>query len=453
MNIKKALRLNGTLLDKRQLESHLEKIATDHNLKPKSQKDTYPVPDMIENYKFIKEVYNLLNEHVKLGITIHPAGEWILDNFYIIEETVKQIQEDLTVSKYVNFLGIANGPYQGFARIYVLAFEIIAYTEGKIEKEDLERYIESYQKKRTLNMDEIWNIGVFLQIAIISSIKDVCEKIYSAQIQKYKVENIVERLIENKDKADIKFKNTSNLTKTVFQDMKYPFIEYMSYTLKRYGKKGVSYLKALEETVEISGSSVSDVIKKEHFDIAIKKVLISNYITSIKEIQRIDFLEIFQKLNGVEEILNEDPANVYIKMEHNTKAYYRNKIKEISTKTKISEIYIAKKTLELAKLHDIGTKQSHIGYYLIDNGINELYEALNYKASKKMSENAKTKVYVLAVLLFTIVISIGVSSMLNVKSIWLKILSFVLILIPVSEIIIQVVQYILNKIVKPKTYS
>ena len=51
MNIKKALRLNGTLLDKRQLESHLEKIATDHNLKPKSQKDTYPVPDMIENYK------------------------------------------------------------------------------------------------------------------------------------------------------------------------------------------------------------------------------------------------------------------------------------------------------------------------------------------------------------------------------------------------------------------
>ena len=53
--------------------------------------------------------------------------------------------------------------------------------------------------------------------------------------------------------------------------------------------KGVSYLKALEETVEISGSSVSDVIKKEHFDIAIKKVLISNYITSIKEIQRIDF--------------------------------------------------------------------------------------------------------------------------------------------------------------------
>lgn len=405
MNITKALKLNGTLLDKKQLESHLEKIATDHNLKQKSQKDTYPVPEMIENYKFIKEVYNLLNEHVKLGITIHPAGEWILDNFYIIEETVKQIEKELTLSKYTNFLGIANGPYQGFARIYVLASEIVAYTEGKIEKDDLEKYIESYQRKRTLNMDEIWNIGIFLQIAIISAIKDVCQKIYSSQIQKYKVENIVERLIENKEKSDMKFKNTNNFTKNIFQDMKYPFIEYMSYTLKRYGKKGVSYLKALEETVEIAGSTVSEVIKKEHFDIAIKKVLISNYITSIKKIQRIDFLEIFQKLNGVEEILNEDPANVYAKMDHKTKAYYRNKIKEISAKTKISEIYIAKKTLELARKKEANTKEYHIGYYLIDKGINELYEILNYKISKKKNEKDKTKVYILAITFFTIVIS------------------------------------------------
>ena len=55
--------------------------------------------------------------------------------------------------------------------------------------------------------------------------------------------------------------------------MKYSFIEYMSYTLKRYGKKGNRYLKALEEIVERLGTTVSEVIKKEHFDIAVQKVL------------------------------------------------------------------------------------------------------------------------------------------------------------------------------------
>ncbi len=450
MNTNKVLKLNGALLDKEQLQKHLEKIAVSHNLNNKSNKNTYPIPQMLQNFEFIKEVYKLLNEHVKLGITIHPAGEWLLDNFYIIEETVKQVEKELTVKKYTNFIGIANGSYEGFARVYVLASEIVAYTEGKIEKNDLIKYIESYQTKRTLNMDEIWNIGLFIQIAIINNIKEVCEKICSSQIQKYKVENIAERLIENKSKSDIKFTDVNHISKYAFKDMRYSFVEYMAYTLKRYGKKGYQYLKALEEMVEMTGSTVSDIIKKEHFDIAVKKVLMSNYITSIKKIQRIDFLEIFQKLNGVEEILNNDPANVYSKMDYKTKAYYRNKIKEISTKTKISEIYIAKKILEISNKSPKNTKQEHVGYYLIDNGIDELYEQLNYKLNKKMDSNKKTKIYILAITLFSIIISALMSLTLNSKNSWILIISFIVFLIPASEIVIQIIQYILSKFVKPK---
>ena len=453
MNINKVLKLNGTLLDKAQLEKHLEKIAASHNIRTKSSKETYPVPEMLKNFEFIKETYNLLNEHVKLEINIHPAGEWLLDNFYVIEETVKQIAKELSLKKYVNFLGIANGNYEGFARVYVLASEIVAYTEGKIERDDLEKYIQSYQTKRTLNMDEIWNIGMFLQIAIISNIKDVCEKIYSSQLQKYKVEEIAERLIDKKLNQEQRFRRSKDLTKNAFQDMRYSFIEYMAYTLKRYGKKGYSYLKALDETVEMAGSSTSEVIKKEHFDIALKKVLMGNYITSIKKVQRIDFLEVFQKLNGVEEILKQDPSNVYSKMDHTTKAYYRNQIKEISKTTKISEIYIAKKILELAKeinKSNPGSKETHIGYYLVDKGINELYKTLNYKTKRKMNSNNKAKVYILAICFFSVILSIGLVTILNFKNVLINIFSFIFLLLPSSEIVIQIVQYILTKVVKPK---
>ena len=380
MKTDKVLKINGTLIDQKQLEEHLQKIASSHNLSNRSQKNTYPVPRMLENFHVIQEVYNLLNEHLKLGISIHPAGEWLLDNLYIIEQTVKQIEKELTLKKYINFVGIANGPYKGFARIYVLASEIVAYTDNKIDKRQLEAYLASYQTKKTLSMEEIWNIGTFLQIAIIENIREICEKIYSCQMQKYKAENIVERLVENKSKTDLVFKNNNimKLEKNLFQDIKNPFIEYMSYILKRYGKKGYAYLKILEETVEMKGSTVSEVIKKEHFDIAVRKVSMGNSITSIKGIQRINFLEIFEKINGVEEILKQDPANVYEKMDNKTKEYYRNSIKEISKKTKISEIYISKKILELAekKKNENRKKESHIGYYLIDKGINELYDVL-----------------------------------------------------------------------------
>ncbi len=454
MKTNKILKINGTPLDKYQLEKYLEKIASNHNLVGKSQKNTYPVPHMLESFKVIQDVYNLLNEHLKLGISIHPAGEWLLDNLYVIEECVKQIEKELTLKKYTSFLGIANGQYKGFARIYVLASEIAAYTDNRIERKDLESYLASYQTKKTLSMEEIWNIGIFLEIAIIENIREVCEKIYISQMEKYKAENIVERLVENKNKQEQVFKNNNikKIEKNVLNDMQYSFVEYMSYILKRYGKKGYSYLKALEEIVELTGTNVSEIIKKEHFDIAVRKVSIGNSITSIKKIQRINFLEIFEKINGVEELLKQDPSSVYEKMDIKTKEYYRNKIKEISKKTKISEIYITRKLLEIANKNEGKGKKSHIGYYLIDEGIEDLYKELKYKIRKPINIKEKTKIYISTIIIFSLILSFYLASLLNnnINNLAVLIISWILFFVPATEVVNQVISYILSKIVKPK---
>ena len=134
MKLAKILNIKGALLDKYQLENYLEKMASDHVLQDRSEAQTYPIPRLEDNFKFITKTYEILNEDLKLGINIHPAGEWLLDNYYIIEETVKTIQKDMTIKKYKNLVGIANGAYEGFARIYVLATEIVAYTDNRIER-------------------------------------------------------------------------------------------------------------------------------------------------------------------------------------------------------------------------------------------------------------------------------------------------------------------------------
>ena len=282
----------------------MEKLASDHILKNKSDKETFPIPRVKENYQYIYMVYKLLNEHLKANIPIHPAGEWILDNFYIIEKTVKTIIKDLTPKKYTSFLGIANGANAGFARVYVLASEIIAYTDGKIDDLLLKDVLKAYQNKKTLNMDEIWNIGIFLQIALIENIRKVCEKIYSSQIQKYKVENIIERLVENKEEDKLKYKNLpSYKTRALgYGEMKYPFIEHMSYRLKSYGRQAYRYLDILEKQVEMMGTTITEVIKREHFDMAVRKVSVGNSIVSINRLIRINFVQIFEQINGVEEI-------------------------------------------------------------------------------------------------------------------------------------------------------
>ena len=459
----KILNIKGALLDTQQLEDYLRKIASGHVLQDKSNKYTYPIPRLKESFEFITEVYNLLNEHIKLKLPIHPAGEWILDNFYIIDETVKTVTKELTLKKYTNFLGIANGPYAGFARIYVLASEIVAYTDGKINGKNLEVLLKAYEDKKTLSMDEIWNINTFLRMALIENIREACEKIYSAQLQKYKVENIIERLVENKSKDELQFKNIGEYkTKVIEQgEMKYPFIEYMSYRLKQYGKKAYPFLNILEEQVNKMGTEISEVIKKEHFDIAVRKVSVGNCIISIKNINRINMIEIFEKINGVEEILKKDPVNVYSKMDYKTRIYYRNKLKEISKKTKISEIYIARKCLELSSIEyeksnmDSNNKKAHVGYYLIADGEPKLLEILQNKKVPRQNNMHKAQKYITALAVVTIVLAgvYGLYINTQINNIVLSLILSILLLIPIETIFTQIAQYILGKTKNTKIIS
>ena len=342
LKLRKILKIKGALLEQKQLENYLEKIASEHVLQKKSSRDTYPIYRLEENFEYITKVYERLNQDLKEKITIHPAGEWLLDNYYMIEEVYRMIRKELSLKKYLHYTGIKKGLYRGFARIYVVAAEIVGYSEGKISSENLTRLLQAYQTKKTLTMEEIWNVSLFLNIVLIEKIRAVCEQIYYSQIQKYKVESILERLVEQVDIHHQKFKKDIDAMKIGEDTTKETFVEYLSYRLRRYGKKGSPYIAILEEQLEKAGTNITEMIRKEHFNVALQKVMIGNCIKSIKEIQRINFTEIFEEINGVENILKKDPAGVYEIMDHKTKDHYRNIIKQLSKKTNIAELYITK---------------------------------------------------------------------------------------------------------------
>lgn len=465
---KKILSINGAIVTIDELEKHALALATDHTVTYKSSLKTYPKDRLKQNFRFITMVYNVLNSHVSMGIDIHPAGEWLLDNYYIIEETVYDTIKQLSKEDYRRLPGLKNGSFSGFARIYELACEITSYTDAKIEEDNIIRFLSKYQTKKNLNMEEIWILPIFLKISIIENIRNICEKIYSTQMQKYKVENIVERVIENKDNQDLKFK-MKKIEYNAIDDMeiKTSFIEHMSYKLKKMGRIGIPYTQVLEEQIEKLGLTTYDVIKKEHYDLALRKVSMGNSITSIKNISRINFIDIFEKTNGVEEILLRDPSNVYSKMDYKTKSEYRDKIKKIAQKMRISEIYVASQILECAQnaydeLENLNNssvknlKKTHIGYYLIDEGIKILGKKLEYRTNIRDSfiDNLRRDIstlYIEGYFCITLILAILLEYMCfkYTNNIGISIIIGIVGLIPLSEIVTQVFQYVFGKILKP----
>ena len=446
----KTLNISGVLLDEKQLLKHIEDIANSHNIKLYSNKENYPIYSLNQNYKFIFETYQLLNEHIKLGIKIHSAGEWILDNFYIIEEIVKFIKKELSLKKYCKMVGISSGQYEGFARCYVLAEEIVSYTDCKLDSNIIYKCLEAYQKNKMLSIDEIENFGIFLKICIINKIKNICERIYSSQIQRFKAESIIERIIENKSTNEQKFGNNFKIYNNYKDELKYPFIEYMSYKLKKYGKSIHGYQEILEEEVSKLGLSCFEVVQKEHLNIANLKITIGNCIKSLRDVSRINFGELLGNINGTETILNRDPEGTYPYMDQESKNYYKGVIERLSKKIKISEVYIAEKVIELCKKSD-DRKKRHVGYYLIDDGYVELINYLLNKNKKIKNVEFYSRLYIGSFFAISLFFDYFISLILYLKyrNLILTLLFIIFSFIPISEIVIRIMNYLLGKVKRP----
>lgn len=446
----KTLNISGVLLDEKQLLKHIEDVANSYNIKIFSDKKTYPIYSLNQNYAFILETYKILNEHIKLGMKIHSAGDWILDNFYIIEEIVKTIRKELSLKKYQKMVGISGGSYDGYARSYLLAEEIVSFTDCKIDDKIIYNCLEAYQKSKMLSIDEIAVFGTFLKLSLINKISSICEKIYSSEIQRFKVESIIERTIggndANKYRFTMKIKNENNIQ----NEIKYPFIEYMSYKLKKFGKDAAEYQEAFEEEVSKLGLTSLDVVKKEHLSIANLKITIGNCIQSLRDVSRINFGELLGGINGTETILNKDPQGTYAFMDQDSKNKYKSIIEKLSKKTKISEVYIAEKIIELCKNEEEERKR-HVGYFLIDNGKQRLINVLLNSNNIEQSIKFNSRLYIAGIFAISLWFDFIISTVFYIKtnSLFLTIFLSFFLIIPISEIILRFINYLLSKTKNP----
>ena len=108
--------------------------------------------------------------------------------------------------------------------------------------------------------------------------------------------------------------------------------------------------------------------------------------------------------------------------------------------------------MQLAEDNKQNGKKAHIGYYIIDKGIQKVYQELQCKVPKYLKEKTKQKLYIATNMILSIILSLVFSSILNlyIQNIGIYLLSFLILLIPSSEIVTQIIQYMLSKIVKPK---
>ena len=189
------LPLRSELFSADQMEQHGKILAAVHQLKPGRPRDRL-LARLAENESLLLEVHNLLTEDVKADRRITPAGEWLLDNFYLIEEQIRTAKRHLPKGYSRELPRLLNGPSAGLPRVYDIALETISHGDGRVDPENLSSFVAAYQSVTTLKLGELWAIPIMLRLALIENLRRVAARIAADRIDRNRADYWADQMTE-----------------------------------------------------------------------------------------------------------------------------------------------------------------------------------------------------------------------------------------------------------------
>ncbi|MDU2680407.1 MULTISPECIES: GH36-type glycosyl hydrolase domain-containing protein [Clostridium] len=428
--------------------------------------------ELNEAFKGIVHNHRYLNKLVKHGEDVISSAEWLLDNIYLIEKEYKTIKFNLPIN-YFNNLPTIDIEGVNYPRVYALAKNYIEKSQNIIEESELIKFINDQGEIFTIG--ELWAFPLMLRVALIINLGIITNDMVVLQKQRLGAKDLANTVIDSysNGKLDILISkleskyplNDGEANKGELSNSNYmgedeslhdglfspEFIDKFFNILRDNSIEDERIYKfALDRLKEKENTSFEKEILKDHIKEGNIATAIGITINSLRIMDSINWKNFFAETSNIEKILKQDPADIYNNMDFETKDYYRHKIEEISRKTNIKEIELVKTALELSSLHlenkDIYKK--HIGYYLVDDGIDELLKRFNI--NKNIDKRMSKATYLSTIFLGTILIDLVVLLLtylipLNF-SIGQYILAFILMIIPSSEVVISLLNWFIAKV-------
>ncbi len=463
LSIRKAdrcVQMRDTMLSAEELQKHAIEIARNHLVRKSVKSLHWLVRRLNENYTFIINVYKALNIDIKSSFPTAPAAEWLLDNFYIIDEQVKLIRRNLSKGGYSRLPILTEGYLKGYPRVYAIALEMVAHTNGSLDDKTITSFIKAYQSQTLLSMGELWAIPLMLRIALTESIRNVCEKIHASRIDWHRAEEFMLRIASyNGDEQQIDFILSRHFDEN--KEITPSFAEHLIQGLRRQGKRYSEVAALLDKRLRNNYTSIKKLTEAEHLMQAEMQVAIGDSITGLRHISDLDWSEIFEMLSSAEQILRQDPNGIYGLMDFESRDFYRHEVEKLARAYRVSEIHVAHLAVECADNGEGKTPQDHVGYYLVGKGRKTLLHTLEKSAGRRSgfslgSFKKPKRLYVFMVLFLTAFLvsyfayyaSTHASASI-ILSAALTALTALLVIIPCSEFAISTTNTIISHIFTP----
>lgn len=342
--------------DLSRLEQMAHQVAAQHVIDPQPAdyaRHHVIMPRLRQN---LQEAHRRLVNRSAQELALTNAAEWLLDSYYIVVQTLRQIEEDLPESYYRQLPTLsAKSPdsehFHVKPRIYAAAYAFWTHEEYQLEPHRLIRFVAAYQQVHAFTMGELWALPTMLRLALLETLAEVAGRIACPT-------------------------NDTAVTSS-------------------------------EPAVSDSPAVPNDSTALNDHDV------VANCILSLRRLNSQDWTHFFEAVSLVQEILSKEPAGIYTRMDFASRDRYRDVIEVLARATGQHETVIAQQAIDLTRGHDAGSNshsgeseptsddrtdsalearavelsdfdlnaspRAHVGYYLCGPGREQLERSVDYR--------------------------------------------------------------------------
>jgi cyclic beta-1,2-glucan glucanotransferase len=453
------LPLRSELFSVDQMEQHGKILAGLHQLSPGQAPDQL-LSRLEENEDVLIGVRDLLAEAMKADRRITPAGEWLLDNFYLIEEQIRMAKRHLPKGYSRELPRLLNGSSVGFPRVYDIALETISHGDGRVDPGSLSSFVAAYQTVTGLTLGELWAIPIMLRLALIENLRRAATRIAAQRIDRNRAHYWADQMM------DIAEKDPKSVVLVIADmarsspSMASAFVAEFARRLQGQSPALALPLTWIEQRLSESGLTIAQSVQSENQQQAVDQVSISNSIGSLRFLGAMDWRTFVEAMSVVELTLREDPAAAYGKMDFATRDRYRHVVEKMARSSRLSEREVACHAIHLAQQgagrNGGDVREAHVGFYLIDKGVPQLERAAEVRRSmsdafQRTSGRSPLLLYVGTVVLITAVFTGGflAQAFAEDEAGWLLALVGLLSLLCTSQLAVALVNWVTTVLVTP----
>jgi len=444
--------LRAELFSRDQMEQHGRKLAASHQVAFQRVTDQL-LSRLAENEEVLIAASELLTSAAKANRRIAPAGEWLLDNFYLIEDQIRLARRHLPKGYSRELPRLMSGPSAELPRVYDLALETIAHGDGRVDPESLNSFVAAYQTVAPLTLGELWAIPIMLRLALIENLRRVAARVVAGRLDRNRAEGWADEMtatVETDPKSLILV--VADMARSN-PPMSSAFVAELARRLQGQTPSLALPLSWVAQRLSESGRTIEQLVQIENQQQAADQVSISNSIGSLRFLGAMDWRAFVESMSVVEGTLREDPAGIYARMDFTTRDGYRHAVERLARKSRLQEWDIARQAVELAeeaRRNGGDERSAHAGFYLVGPGLPTLERGAGLEPS-----HAEAAVSLFAYLGPVLLLSamLAASAALTAHAdrwpTWLQILVAVLSLICASHLVLALVNWLSTVLVQP----